>query len=54
MRERAHRLGGQLEVWSEHNAGTEVELIVPGSVAYGSPSVGTGFQLFSRKTKSKT
>jgi len=54
MRERAHRLGGQLEVWSEHNAGTEVELIVPGSVAYGSPSVGKGFQLFSRKTKHKT
>jgi ligand-binding sensor domain-containing protein/signal transduction histidine kinase len=54
MRERAKRIGGQLEVWTEHNAGTEIELTVPGSVAYGSPSVGTGFQLFSRKTKRKT
>jgi len=54
MRERAKRIGGQLEVWTEHSAGTEIELIVPGSIAYGSSSVGTGFQLFSRKTKRKT
>lgn len=53
MRERAKRIGGQLEVWTEHNAGTEVELVVPGSIAYGASSVGTGFQLFSRKTKRK-
>jgi signal transduction histidine kinase/ligand-binding sensor domain-containing protein len=35
MRERAKAIGGQLEVWSEQNAGTEVELTVPASVAYG-------------------
>jgi len=35
MRERAKRIGGQLEVWSEHGAGTEVELTVPASLAYG-------------------
>jgi signal transduction histidine kinase len=35
MRERAKRFGGQLEVWSEHGAGTEVELSIPASVAYG-------------------
>jgi len=35
MRERARGIGGQLEVWSEHGAGTEVELIIPASVAYG-------------------
>jgi signal transduction histidine kinase len=53
MRERAKRIGGQLEVWTEHNAGTEVELIVPGSIAYGSSSEDTGFQLFGRETKRK-
>ena len=51
MRERAKRIGGQLDVWSEHNAGTEVELTVPASLAYGSPSAGAGFQLFHRKAK---
>jgi signal transduction histidine kinase len=35
MRERARGIGGQLEVWSEHGAGTEVELTIPASVAYG-------------------
>jgi signal transduction histidine kinase len=29
MRERAKRIGGQLEVWSEDGAGTEVELTIP-------------------------
>jgi signal transduction histidine kinase/ligand-binding sensor domain-containing protein len=35
MRERSKSIGGQLEVWSEHGAGTEVELTIPASVAYG-------------------
>ena len=34
MRERAVKLGAQLEVWSKPGAGTEVELRVPASVAY--------------------
>ena len=34
MRERAKRVGGQLEVWSERGAGTEIELTVPASAAY--------------------
>ena len=34
MRERAERLGGQLNVWSERNAGTEIELRVSGNLAY--------------------
>lgn len=42
MRERAKRLGGQLEVWSEHQAGTEVELTVPASVAYETSLVRRG------------
>ena len=35
MRERAKSFGGKLEVWSEHGAGTEIELSVPGAIAYG-------------------
>ena len=34
MRERAERLGGELEVWSEPGAGTEIELRIPASIAY--------------------
>jgi signal transduction histidine kinase len=34
MRERAAGFGGTLEVWSERGAGTEVELRVPGKLAY--------------------
>ncbi len=34
MRERAQRIGAQLAFWSEVGAGTEVQLIVPGAIAY--------------------
>ena len=34
MRERAKKLGGQVEVWSNTGAGTEVDLRVPAEVAY--------------------
>jgi signal transduction histidine kinase/ligand-binding sensor domain-containing protein len=34
MRERAKLLGGTLEVWSEVESGTEVQLIIPAAVAY--------------------
>jgi signal transduction histidine kinase/ligand-binding sensor domain-containing protein len=34
MRERAKRIGGQFDVWSEPGAGTEIELRIPGSIAY--------------------
>jgi signal transduction histidine kinase len=34
MRERAERIGAQLHVWSSAASGTEVELSVPGSVAF--------------------
>lgn len=36
MRERAERVGGHLRVWSRPGAGTEVELSVPGHVAFRS------------------
>lgn len=38
MRERAQAMGAQLRLWSRHEAGTEVELIVPGTTAYRSIS----------------
>lgn len=38
MRERAQQIGAELEIWSQMGAGTEVELRVPGSVAYATPS----------------
>jgi signal transduction histidine kinase len=34
MRERAERIGGTLRVWSGPGAGTEVELSIPGHVAF--------------------
>jgi signal transduction histidine kinase len=50
MRERAKRIGGQLNVWTGTSEGTEIELNVPGPVAYGTSSWWMRFQLFRRKT----
>lgn len=49
MHERAKRIGGQLNVWSRPGAGTEVELTIPGSIAYGSSPARAGFRLFRKK-----
>ncbi len=38
MRERAQQIGAQLDMWSEVGAGTEIELRIPGSIAYGTSS----------------
>ncbi|HTF64336.1 MAG TPA: two-component regulator propeller domain-containing protein, partial [Edaphobacter sp.] len=48
MRERSRSIGGQLEVWSERGAGTEVELTIPATVAYGG-HVRRRFRVFKRK-----
>jgi signal transduction histidine kinase len=42
MRERAKLIGGHLDVWSKLNSGTEVELNIPATIAYG-PSSGRRF-----------
>ena len=34
MRERAKLVGGKLAVWSELDAGTEIELSIPAATAY--------------------
>ena len=35
MKERAREMGGELCVWSRPGGGTEIELTVPGNLAYG-------------------
>jgi signal transduction histidine kinase/ligand-binding sensor domain-containing protein len=42
VRERAQRIGAQLDFWSNAGAGTEVQLMVAGSVAYQTPGDGAG------------
>jgi hypothetical protein len=37
MRERAQTIGGKLDVWTEVNSGTEIELSIPASKAYVAP-----------------
>ena len=49
MRERAELIGGQLEIWSQQGSGTQVELSIPASLAYGT-SPARGFRWFARKT----
>ena len=49
MRERAKRIGAQLEFWSEAGAGTEVELSIPSSIAYRAARRGRRFRLLRRK-----
>jgi signal transduction histidine kinase len=49
MRERAKRIGAQLDFWCEDGAGTEVQLTVPGSTAYEKRRSGRRFRLFRRE-----
>jgi len=52
MRERAKLLGGKLTVWSELDAGTEVELKIPAANAYESAG-GRGRSWFAEKLAGK-
>jgi len=52
MRERAKRIGGQMELWSGLGAGTEVELRFPASIAYQAYA-GRSFRLFRKKMGTK-
>jgi signal transduction histidine kinase/ligand-binding sensor domain-containing protein len=51
MRERAKSFGGKLEVWSEHGAGTEIELSVPGAIAYGKSEPRRRFWFWRKKNE---
>ncbi|HEY4049228.1 MAG TPA: two-component regulator propeller domain-containing protein [Acidobacteriaceae bacterium] len=48
MRERAQRIGSQMDFWSEKNAGTEMQLTVPAAAAYKKRRNGHRFRLFHR------
>ena len=48
MRERAKLTGGKLTVWSELEAGTEVELSIPAARAYALPTEGQATRLTDR------
>jgi ligand-binding sensor domain-containing protein/signal transduction histidine kinase len=49
MRERARRIGGKLDVWTGTGAGTEIELSIPGSIAYETSPGRTVLGLFRKK-----
>ena len=53
MRERSKSIGGQLEVWSEHGAGTEMELTIPATIAYGD-HVARRLRLFKSKMRANS
>jgi nitrate/nitrite-specific signal transduction histidine kinase len=53
MRERAKTIGGRLEVWSQEGAGTEVNLLIPSSIAYRLYSAHTKFGFLRRKSESR-
>jgi signal transduction histidine kinase/ligand-binding sensor domain-containing protein len=40
MRERARQAGAKLDVWSSAASGTEIDLSIPGSIAYGKSAYG--------------
>jgi signal transduction histidine kinase len=52
VRERAKLAGAQLDYWSEAGAGTEVQVIVPASVAYAKPTEARVFRLFRKESRS--
>src|SRR5580698_4078063 len=53
IRERAKQIGAQLAVWSELGAGTEVELNIPGSIAYEIVP-GARFRIFRKRTETRS
>jgi nitrate/nitrite-specific signal transduction histidine kinase len=53
MRERAQLIGGELEIWSQQESGTQVELNIPASITYGK-SPARGFRLFAKKARTNS
>jgi signal transduction histidine kinase len=51
MRERANKIGAQLNIWSNSGAGTEIELTVPANVAFLSNAAQTVWQRITRAVK---
>src|SRR5262249_60070602 len=51
MRERAQRIGAQLQLWSRPATGTEVELSVPAATAYRTSADGRGKSFWDRRVE---
>jgi len=49
MRERAQQIGAKLEIWSRPKAGTEIELSIPGPIAYRTSTGRPVFRWLRRK-----
>jgi signal transduction histidine kinase len=49
IRERAEQIGARLDVWSEAEVGTEMQLAIPASLAYFKSDSANGFTLFRKK-----
>src|ERR1700733_3682645 len=49
IRERARQIGAQLEIRSEPGVGTEIELSIPGSIAYEEFTTKGSFRIFPRR-----
>jgi signal transduction histidine kinase len=48
MRERAELIGGKLEVWSQYQSGTEIDLNIRASIAYAASSASLRSRLFTK------
>ena len=53
MRERAGQIGGELQVWSEPGAGTEIELRIPAAIAYEKAVSQNGMWLFWKRGRNR-
>jgi signal transduction histidine kinase/ligand-binding sensor domain-containing protein len=49
IRERATQIGAQLEIWSELGAGSEIDLSIPGSIAYEVFATKGRFRIFPKR-----
>jgi signal transduction histidine kinase len=49
MRERARQIGAEFTIWSGVGTGTEIEVSIPGSIAYRGASARHGFGWFHKK-----
>jgi signal transduction histidine kinase len=49
IHERAEQIGARLDVWSEAEVGTEIQLAIPASLAYFKSDSAHGFTLFRKK-----
>ena len=48
IRERTERIGAKVSIWSEHGAGTEIQVTVPATVAYRRPHRGSRLKVLRR------